>query len=122
MTISTFLDWMRQQKLQEIEKRLRIHPLDALRERHAEAPEIMDWREALQLRQRPALIAELKARSPAQQNVANPDWPEIVKEYEAGGAAAVSVLTDESYFGGSLDLLEQVSQRTMLPRLHKEFS
>ena len=81
MTISTFLDRMRQQKLQEIEKRQRIHPLDALRERHAEAPEIMDLRETLRLRQRPALIAELKARSPAQQNVANPDWPEIVKEY-----------------------------------------
>ena len=121
MTISTFLDRMRQQKLQEIEKRQRVHPLAALRERQAEAPEVLDWREALSSRKRPALIAELKARSPAQQNVANPDWPGIVKEYEAGGAAAVSVLTDESYFGGSLDLLEQVSQRTMLPRLHKEF-
>ena len=33
MTISTFLDRMRQQKLQEIEKRQRVHPLAALRER-----------------------------------------------------------------------------------------
>ncbi len=121
MTISTFLDRMRQQKLQEIEIRQRIHPLAALRERQAEAPEVLDWRQSLRSKQHPALIAELKARSPAQQNVVNPDWPAIVKEYEAGGAAAVSVLTDESYFGGSLDLLEQVSRRTILPRLHKEF-
>ena len=35
MTISTFLDRMRQQKLQEIEKRQRVHPLAALRERQA---------------------------------------------------------------------------------------
>ena len=121
MTMNTFLDRMRQQKLQEIEIRKRIHPLDALRERQTEAPEVSDLRESLRSRQHPALIAELKASSPAQQNVANPDWLEIVKEYEAGGAAAVSVLTDESYFGGSLDLLEQVSERTILPRLHKEF-
>ena len=119
--MNTFLDRMRQQKLQEIEIRKRIHPLDALRERQTEAPEVSDLRESLRSRQHPALIAELKASSPAQQNVANPDWLEIVKEYEAGGAAAVSVLTDESYFGGSLDLLEQVSRRTVLPRLHKEF-
>ena len=84
MTISTFLDRMRQQKLREIEIRQRIHPLAALRERQAEAPEVLDWRQSLRSRQRPALIAELKARSPAQQNVANPDWPAIVKEYEAG--------------------------------------
>jgi indole-3-glycerol phosphate synthase len=121
MMTGTFLDRMRKQKLQEIEIRQRTHSLAALRAKQADAPEVLDWREALGTRQRPALIAELKACSPAQQNVANPDWPEIVKEYEIGGAAAISILTDESYFGGSLGLLEQVSQLTMLPKLQKEF-
>lgn len=121
MAAGTFLDHMRQRKLQEVAARQQVCPLSELQRLQSDAPKVRDWRQALGQQQSPALIAELKARSPAQENVAAPDWPEIVQEYEAGGAAAVSVLTDESYFGGSLELLEQVSQRTTLPRLHKEF-
>jgi indole-3-glycerol phosphate synthase len=121
MSKITFLERMRQRKIQEIEARQRVISLMELRQRCADAAPVLDWCASVQRASGPALIAELKARSPAQQNVANPDWVQVVQDYEAGGAAAISVLTDETYFGGSLEVLQAVSEQTALPRLHKEF-
>jgi indole-3-glycerol phosphate synthase len=47
---------------------------------------------------------------------------EIVRAYERGGAAAVSILTDEHHFGGSLDDLREAREVTDLPLLRKDFT
>ena len=44
-----------------------------------------------------------------------------MRDYECGGAKAISVLTDNNWFGGSLETLEIVRETTILPLLHKEF-
>src|ERR1044071_4298983 len=68
------------------------------------------------------VIAEFKRRSPSK-GIIRPDADlvQIVKGYEAGGAAAISVLTEENYFSGSLDDLRTVKATVRLPVLRKDF-
>lgn len=70
----------------------------------------------------PCLIAELKAASPSEGVIAAHFDPEAqAAHYVAGGADAISVLTDGKYFGGGFDVLRRVRARTDLPLLCKEF-
>jgi len=56
-----------------------------------------------------SIIAEIKMKSPSEGEILpNADPVQIAKEYESAGAAAISVLTDQSFFGGSLDILKSV--------------
>jgi indole-3-glycerol phosphate synthase len=72
--------------------------------------------------QRAKIIAEFKRRSPSA-GIIRDDLTvsEIVRSYERGGACAISVLTDEEYFGGSLVDLCAARSSTNLPLLRKDF-
>ena len=68
------------------------------------------------------IIAEFKRRSPSKGTIrADANLVEMVQCYEAGGAAAISVLTEEDYFDGSLDDLRHVKATISLPVLRKDF-
>ena len=71
---------------------------------------------------RPAVISECKRRSPSKGVLRDPyDPAAIAKSYEAAGAAALSVLTNEEFFGGTLDDLRAVRAAVDLPILRKDF-
>jgi indole-3-glycerol phosphate synthase len=72
--------------------------------------------------QRPNIIAEFKRRSPSA-GIIRDDLTvsDVVRCYERGGACAVSVLTDEQYFGGSVADLGAARSSTNLPLLRKDF-
>ena len=68
------------------------------------------------------VIAELKKASPSRGLIrANFDVSSLATELEAGGATALSVLTDEEFFQGSLDNLRIASDKTKIPCLRKDF-
>ncbi len=74
----------------------------------------------------PALIAEVKKASPSQ-GLMRPEFKdrfdpvEIARQYREAGAHALSVLTDQEFFQGSLDYLQEVKEAVDLPALNKEF-
>lgn len=68
------------------------------------------------------IIAEIKRRSPSKGELATiADPVTLARDYEAGGASVISVLTEERRFGGSLQDLEAVSRAVSVPVLRKDF-
>jgi indole-3-glycerol phosphate synthase len=81
-----------------------------------------DFRAALTART-PAIIAEVKKASPSKGTFSiDFDAVRLASAYERGGAAAVSVLTDETFFQGSLADLENARAAVSLPVLRKDFT
>ena len=93
-----------------------------LRDRAEDAPPPRDFIGSLQGGDAVAVIAEIKRRSPGAGEI-RPDLDPIRlgPTYESGGAAALSVLTDEKYFGGSLGDLAEVGGLVEIPVLRKDF-
>jgi indole-3-glycerol phosphate synthase len=84
-------------------------------------PEGRPFSEAL-VRPGVSVIAEHKRRSPSAGEIrAGSTVTEIARAYEHGGAAAMSVLTEQTHFGGSLEDLAQARAATELPLLAKNF-
>jgi indole-3-glycerol phosphate synthase len=68
------------------------------------------------------VIAEFKRRSPSRGPLRTDLHPVLVAQaYEIAGGAALSILTEEEYFGGNLDDLQQARSATLLPSLRKDF-
>lgn len=68
------------------------------------------------------VIAEFKRRSPSKGVIRDDIRPEtMARYYQTGGAAAISVLTEENYFGGSLQDLRAVRAAVSIPILRKDF-
>jgi len=80
------------------------------------------FRGALERTDRISVIAEFKRRSPSR-GVIREDLHHVhvAQAYEVAGAAALSVLTDEDFFGGRLDDLQEARSATLLPTLRKDF-
>lgn len=115
------LDEIIAHKRVEVEQRKRSVPREILKERIAQAGRPRDFRSALR-RNGVSLIAEIKRASPSKGDILPAvDAVELAGLYEAAGACAISVLTDEKYFKGRLTDLTEVRRHVKLPCLRKEF-
>jgi indole-3-glycerol phosphate synthase len=119
--MATFLEIIVDLTEAEVARRKRAVPASALQGRLGPTRRGRPFSEAL-VDEGIALIAEMKRASPS----AGPIRPgasvsEVVRAYEAAGAAACSVLTEPSHFGGSLDDLVEARSACRLPLLRKDF-
>ena len=90
----------------------------------ARAAEPADFAATLRAGERVQVIAEIKRRSPSAGRLAGAataDVAALARQLEAGGAGALSVLTESRHFGGSLDDLARVAAAVRLPLLRKDF-
>jgi indole-3-glycerol phosphate synthase len=96
-------------------------PLDQVKAAAAAASPALDALAALKC-PGVAVIAEVKRSSPSRGELAHiADPADLARQYEAGGAHIISVLTERRRFGGSLDDLDQVRAAVRLPLLRKDF-
>jgi indole-3-glycerol phosphate synthase len=97
-------------------------PLDQLRQRIFPETAKRSFEKALHQRGKVTLIAELKQASPSAGTIRiEAHIADRIRAYAKGGAAALSILTEEEYFHGSPHLLEEARTLTSLPLLRKDF-
>jgi indole-3-glycerol phosphate synthase len=119
--MSVRLDDLVQATRDAVARRKRERPLADLERELASRGEGRPFMEALS-HPGTSLVAEHKRRSPSAGVIREgASVTEIVQAYERGGAAAISVLTEETHFGGSLDDLYEARRATQLPILRKDF-
>jgi indole-3-glycerol phosphate synthase len=110
--------------VERLRRDLQEHPLDdiALMARVSAMSPAKDLEAALTAADPPALIAEVKRASPSVGVIAEDVNPSVLaRGYEAGGAAAISVLTEARHFQGSLADLQAVRSSVSIPVLRKDF-
>jgi indole-3-glycerol phosphate synthase len=119
--VSDFLARIAAHKRQELARRMAARPLAEVREAAVAAPPPRDFRRAIS-GPAPRLIAEVKRVSPAKGPL-NPGLSpsDLARRYEAAGAHALSVLTDEAFFHGSDADLIAARAAVSLPVLRKDF-
>jgi indole-3-glycerol phosphate synthase len=107
---------------ERLERRKRERPLPELERAAAARGEGRPFREALS-HPGTSLVAEHKRRSPSAGTIREgASLRDVVLAYENGGAAALSILTEEAHFGGSLADLEEARAVSGLPILRKDFT
>jgi indole-3-glycerol phosphate synthase len=106
---------------EDVARRRQAVPLSELEQQAAGTRDDRPFSEAL-TRPGISVIAEHKRRSPSAGEIRHgATVTEIVEAYERGGAAAVSILTEQRHFGGSLDDLREARAASVLPILRKDF-
>ena len=107
-------------KKKEIDQRSLIVPLERLKESQR-LSKIRNFKKAISSKMID-VISEIKLRSPSEKNImTNADPVCVAKTYAENGAAAISVLTDQKYFGGNIDFIHQVRNAVEIPVLRKDF-
>lgn len=116
------LDRILASKYTEVAERRVSIPIEQLRERALAQTPPRDFIGALKRAKRPALIAECKKASPSKGLLRSEyDPAQLARTYAENGAAALSVLTDEKFFQGSLNDLAVARKAASLPALRKDF-
>jgi indole-3-glycerol phosphate synthase len=120
--VSVRLDELVGATREAVHRRKRERPLAELEREAGSQPEGRPFAEAL-ARPGTSLIAEHKRRSPSAGTIREGlSCADVVSAYERGGAAALSVLTEEAHFGGSLADLREARAASELPVLRKDFT
>jgi indole-3-glycerol phosphate synthase len=122
--VGTVLEKIVEVKLREVEERKKKVPIEELQAKSLSVDRPRNFYAAItkQPLRKVNLIAEIKKASPSAGLIRKDfDPAELAKIYTQAGADAISVLTDETFFQGKLEFLQQVKKVTPLPILRKDF-
>jgi len=121
LAVTILSEILKRKEIEIIERKRKI-PQEKLRDKLNSVSRPRGFKNAIIKAPSPAVIAEIKRRSPSKGEIRkNFDPTQCAEMYARGGAAALSVLTDEFYFGGHLDYLKQIRQCVPIPLLRKDF-
>ena len=117
-----FLEEIVKIKKEEVSRRKALLPQRELEDTIAGLPPPRNMLDAISRHGPMAVIAEIKRASPSVGVIKEEvDLCQLAREYEAGGACAVSVLTESHFFKGDLSYLHRVKKEISLPVLQKDF-
>ena len=116
------LDEIYAYKLKEIAENKRLVSIESLKDGCKDVPEAVKSGTVLKKDNRIKFIAEVKKASPSAGIIrADFNYINIAMEYEAGGASAISVLTDKEFFKGDIKYLSEIKKTVSVPVLRKDF-
>ena len=116
------LDKIHAFKLKEVTENKELVSIESLKEKCNNVPEAIKSGTVLKRENKIKFIAEVKKASPSAGIIREDfNYIDIAKEYEAGGASAISVLTDKEFFKGDLKYLSEIKETVSLPALRKDF-
>jgi indole-3-glycerol phosphate synthase len=116
------LDEINAYKLKEVAENKRLVSIESLKERCGDIPGAVKSGPVLKKDNRIKFIAEVKKASPSAGIIrADFNYINIAMEYEAGGASAISVLTDKEFFKGDIKYLSEIKKTVSVPVLRKDF-
>ena len=116
------LDEIHAYKLKEVAENKELVSIESLKERCRDVPEAIKSGTVLKRENRIKFIAEVKKASPSAGIIREDfNYIDIAKEYESGGASAISVLTDKEFFKGDIKYLSEIKETVSLPALRKDF-
>ena len=119
--MTNFLEKIIEEKKLSLELIKKEKPLDTL-ERNVKRQIFLNFKETIQKNERVSLITEIKKASPsAGVLIDNFDHLDIAKMYVDNGATCLSVLTEEKYFLGKLDYIQDIKKQFKIPILAKDF-
>jgi indole-3-glycerol phosphate synthase len=118
----TILDKIVAHKKVEVQEQMKKEPLDSLKHQLAVLEPNRSLRKKMDEKPGFHFICEIKKASPSKGLIQSEFDPEkYARSYQQGGAAAISVLTDETFFQGNLEYLKLVKKTVDLPVLRKDF-
>lgn len=118
----TILDTILEQKREDVCELIGKYGWDKLRDQAENMPRGRHFLTSLRTCPHVPIIAEIKRASPSAGFIRHvPDVGDLARSYEQAGAAAISVLTEEHHFHGSMDDLQAVREACQLPILCKDF-
>ncbi len=116
------LDKIYSHKLKEVEETKKLVSIESLRERCKGSPQTRKFSKAIKKDNGIKFIAEVKKASPSAGIIREDfNYVNIAIEYEAGGASAISVLTDKEFFMGDIKYLSEIKEAVNVPVLRKDF-
>ena len=116
------LDKIHAYKLKEVAENKERVSIESLKKRCKDVPGAIKSGTVLKRENRIKFIAEVKKASPSAGIIRDDfNYIDIAKEYEAGGASVISVLTDKEFFKGDLKYLSEIKETVSLPALRKDF-
>jgi len=122
VTKKMFLEKVAAMKREEVHKRKNLSSLQEMQKKVSDLPAPREFLRALLNKCPMALIAEIKRASPSAGMIRqDADIQGIARKYQAGGASAISVLTEARFFHGALGHLVMVKEAVSLPVLQKDF-